>query len=267
MPAVMVPSAISPLRHQLLVLVEHARHVGQEKKPLRTHGAGDSAREGVRVDVVGLPVRAGCEGRQDRDQLGLQHRVENRAIHVLGLADEAEIDRLLGVRFGIDRGAHGLACPHHHAVLARQADGAAALRPDPADDLLVDGAGEDHLDHLDGRLVRDPQAAGEGGLNAELVQHLADLRAAAVNDDRLHAGLLQQHDVLGEILRRLAVPHGVAAILDDDHLLVVALHVRQGLHEHLGAHVGVGEWFGHRKLRKGPIRPPFADDCCEGTRA
>jgi uncharacterized protein YqeY len=33
------------------------------------------------------------------------------------------------------------------------------------------------------------------------------------------------------VLRGGAVAHGVAAILDDDHLLVVALHVRQRLHQ------------------------------------
>ena len=128
----------------------------------------------------------------------------------------------------------------HVAVLAAQADRLAALGPDPADDLLVDGAGQHHLDHLDGGLVGHAQARLELRLDAELLQHLADLRPAAVHHDRLHAGLFEQHDVLGEILRGGAVAHGVAAIFDDHDLLVVALHVGQGLDEDFGAHVHVG---------------------------
>jgi hypothetical protein len=121
-----------------------------------------------------------------------------------------------------------------------------ALRGDPADDLFVDRPGEDHLDDLDGRLVRDPQAALKGRLDAELVEHAADLRPAAMHDDRLQAGLLEQHDVLGEILGRSRIAHGVAAILDDDHFLIVALHVRQRLDEHLGPHGRGGQFIAHQ---------------------
>jgi hypothetical protein len=59
-----------------------------------------------------------------------------------------------------------------------------------ADDLLVDRAGEHHLDDLDGRLsvTRSPARTR---LDAELVEHRADLRPAAVHDDRVDAGLLR----------------------------------------------------------------------------
>ena len=82
-------------------------------------------------------------------------------------------------------------------------------------------------------------------LDAELVEHPADLRPAAMHHDRLEPRLLEEHDVLGEILGRGAVAHGVAAIFDDHDLLVVALHVRQGLDQDLGLHMHVGEGFGH----------------------
>ena len=45
-----------------------------------------------------------------------------------------------------------------------------------------------------------------------------------------------------------AVAHGVAAVFDDDDLLVVALHVRQRLDEDLGLDVDVGKRLGHRDL-------------------
>ena len=50
---------------------------------------------------------------------------------------------------------------HHVAVLAGQADRLAAGLVDVADDLLVDRAGEHHLDDLDRRRVGDAQAVGE----------------------------------------------------------------------------------------------------------
>jgi hypothetical protein len=57
--------------------------------------------------------------------------------------------------------------------------------------------------------------------------------------------LLEQHDILREILGRAAVAHGVAAILDDHHLFVIPLHVREGLHENFCAHMHVREVVGH----------------------
>ena len=120
---------------------------------------------------------------------------------------------------------------HHVAVLAAQPDGLAAGGVDVADDLLVDRAGQHHLDDLDGRGVGDAQAGGEFRLDAELLEHGRDLRAAAVHHHRIDRGLLQQHDVAGEIARGLLLAHGMAAVFDDDDLLVVALHVRQRLRQ------------------------------------
>jgi hypothetical protein len=178
------------LGDELLVAVEHARHVREEEQALRRHGAGDGAGEGIGVDVVGFPVRPDRDGGEDRDQLGLQDRVEDRAVDPLRLADEAEIDVLLDVRIGIDHGARGFARHDHVAVLPAQPHGLAALGPDPADDLLVDGTGQDHLDDLDGGLVGDAQPRLELGPDAELLQHPPDLRPAPVDDDGLEARLL-----------------------------------------------------------------------------
>ena len=96
--------------------------------------------------------------------------------------------------------------------------------------MLIEPA-KHHLDDLDGLLVGDAQAVDEFRLDAELLQHGRDLRAAAVHHHRIDGGLLQQHDVAGEIARRLLLAHGVAAVFHDDDFLVVALHVRQRLDE------------------------------------
>ena len=132
-----------------------------------------------------------------------------------------------------------LARLHHVAVLAAQPDGLAAGGVDVADDLLVDRAGQHHLDDLDGRRVGDAQAAGEFRLDAELLEHGLDLRAAAMHHHRIDRGLLEQDDVAGEVARRLLLAHGVAAVFHDDDLLVVALHVRQRLGQDAGLRLRV----------------------------
>ena len=82
----------------------------------------------------------------------------------------------------------------------------AAVAVDQADDLLVGLADEHHLDDVHGRPVGDPHAAHETRLDAELLQHRADLRAAAVHDHRVQADELQQHDVLREaVLQRSSI--------------------------------------------------------------
>ena len=72
-----------------------------------------------------------------------------------------------------------------------------------------------------------PQAAAELGLDAEPVEHLRDLRAATVDDDRLEAGEPEERDVLGEGDLEGLVGHRVAAVLHHDRLAVVALEPRQ----------------------------------------
>ena len=81
---------------------------------------------------------------------------------------------------------------------------------------LVDRTGQDHLDDIDGFLVGDPQAVDELRLDIDALQHLADLRSAAVDHDGIDADLFDQDDVTGEVAGQLVIAHGVAAILDDE---------------------------------------------------
>ncbi len=138
------------------------------------------------------------------------------------------------LRIRIDHGARHLARRDHVAVLAGEPDRPPARRVDEADDLLVNRAGQHHLDDLDGFLVGNAQARGELGLDAEALEHLPDLRPAAMHDHRIDRGLLHQHDVAREALRHRLVAHRVAAVLHHDGFLVVALHVRQRLDEGAG---------------------------------
>ena len=126
----------------------------------------------------------------------------------------------------------------HVAVLAAEPDRPFALGIDERDDLLVDEAGQNHLDDLDGGLVGDPQAAFELALDAHPGEHLADLRPAAMHHDGVHAGLLQERDVARKSLAERRVAHGVAAVFHHDGLVLVALHVGQRLGEQPGLVVG-----------------------------
>jgi hypothetical protein len=77
-----------------------------------------------------------------------------------------------------------------------------------------------------------------------------------VHHHRVHAGLLEQHDVAGEIARHRFVAHGVAAVLHHHDRLVVVLHVRQRFGQNARLRVGVGGnvGFGHvAESRSGAI--------------
>src|SRR3546814_7506297 len=76
----------------------------------------------------------------------------------------------------------------------------------------------------------DAQPADEGRFDPELLQHRADLRPAAMDDDRVDADGLQQHDILGKVALRLRIAHRVAAIFDHESLAGVALQIRSEEH-------------------------------------
>src|SRR5205085_5784847 len=109
----------------------------------------------------------------------------------IGLAYESQIENPLDVRIRIDLGARELARADQVRILAGKPDRIAAARVDCRDDLLVDGAREHHLDDLDGGAVGDAEPVDEIALDPEPLQHLADLRPAAVNAERVDADLLQ----------------------------------------------------------------------------
>ena len=73
------------------------------------------------------------------------------------------------------------------------------------------------------------EAIDESALEADAVQHLVDLRAAAMDHDRVHADLLHQHDVAGDQVAQLGVGHGMAAVLHDEGGIVVPAHIGQRL--------------------------------------
>ena len=89
-----------------------------------------------------------------------------------------------------------------------------AVLVDQPDHLPVHLAGEHHPDHVHGLRRGDPQPGPERGLDAQPVELGADLRAAAVHDDRAQPRVPQEHHVLRERGAQRLVGHGVAAVLD-----------------------------------------------------
>ena len=105
-------------------------------------------------------------------------------------------------------------------VVAAQPDRRLAVAVQAQDDVLVDLADEDHLGHLDGLGVGHAQAADELDRQPQALHVGGDLRAAAVDDDRVQPDVLEQHDVARELLAQRRVLHRRAAVLDDDRLAV-----------------------------------------------
>ena len=126
-------------------------------------------------------------------------------------------------------------------VLAGQADRERPVPVDQADHVPVDLAGQHHAHDIHRLGGGHPQPGPEGRLQAELVQVRADLRAAAVHDDRAQARVPEEHDVLREGRAERVVGHRVAAVLDHDGLAVEPLQPRQRLDQR----GGLGERAGH----------------------
>ena len=82
------------------------------------------------------------------------------------------------------------------------------------------------------------------------LEQVVDLRAAAVDDHRIHADQLEQHHVAREAFLQLRIGHGVAAVLDDDGLVEEALDVGQRLGEDPGLGGG-GNGVGVRSVMVG----------------
>jgi len=125
------------------------------------------------------------------------------------------------------------------AILAGQADGAAAMLVDQADDLLVE-LSQDHLHDVHHLLVGHPHALAEFARYAHRLQQVADLRPAAVDDDRVHADELEHHHVAGKSGLEGGLRHRVATVLDDNSLVMKTLNVGQSLGQDLSLERGGG---------------------------
>src|SRR5699024_8238487 len=198
--------------------------VGEHHQLLRVQALRDGRRGEVGVDVEHL-ARGGAVGRDlggdggdHRDPAGVQQVTDGFDAHAGHGSDVAEVDVL-----AVDDGgaAHG---GEHPGVLAGHPDGVRAVLVDQPHELPADLPDQHHPHDVHGVAVGHAQAAAEGGVDADAVEHGGDLGAAAVDDDHMDAGQAHEHHVGGEGAAQLVVDHGVAAVLDDHDPAAEALH-------------------------------------------
>src|SRR5262249_60940261 len=91
------------------------------------------------------------------NEFGAGDHFDDMRIALRGIPYVADVDGSHQVGFRV-RHLGDLASDHEIGILAGDAHRLAALAVDGGDDVLVDEARQHHLDHLDGRLFRDPAA-------------------------------------------------------------------------------------------------------------
>ena len=172
----------------------------------------------------------GGEGGEDGDVLVLEEQADERGVHALDVADEAVVHEPPLARLGVqDLGGGALRRVEDVAVHAGQPDGRDALPAQRGEDVGVDLPGEDHLRHVERRLVGDPAAADHYGLEAQAALHLGRLRPAAVDQDDADAHVRQERDVARERAQRLRVRGDLAPELHHHRALLVVAEVGQRL--------------------------------------
>ena len=228
------------LADQRAVGVVDAVDVGEQQELRGAQRHRELGGDGVRVDVVRLPVVAEPDGGDHRDPPLVEDRLDRLGVHLGDVADEAEVLAGLG-----GARAHQQGRP----VLAAQPDRAPAEPVDAGDELRAHLAGEHHLGDLHRLRVGDPQPVDEARLHAHPLLPGADLRPATVDEHRAQPDEAQQHDVLQHRFG-IATLDGGAAQLHHHGLTRESADEGQRLDQHLGAaNAFVHGLGGHRQLR------------------
>ena len=192
------------------------------RKPRRLDRGGDRARDRVGIDVVGLAGGADADRRDDRDDVGLlEGRRARRRRSAAGSPTKPRSTRLRRLEL-VRRFRAWISPPSLPVRPIAQPPAALIAR----DELLVDGPGEDHLDDFHRLAVGDPQPVDKAALDAEPVEHLVDLRPAAMHDDRMDADLLAAATTSRANESPPPRAHRMPAIFDDEGLAGIAAAYR-----------------------------------------
>ena len=96
------------------------------------------------------------------------------------------------------------------------------------DDFHIYSAGQHHLHDFHGGLICDPDSVAKLGFNAQALEHLIDLGAPAMHNDRVETHIFLEHDILGESFFQWPIGHCMTAIFDDNGLALERTNVGQG---------------------------------------
>src|SRR5713101_5368624 len=172
-------------RNQLAVFILHPFNVRKQNEFFGTQRTGDFAGGDIGVDIVGETVPSVADRRNYRDEAGFLERAKHGGIDFRDLADEPDINRGWSPVLILHDHPH-LARNDQVAVLAREPDRASTLARDEPDNIFVDSL-EHHLGRFHRLGVCHPHPTHEMRLETELADKFGDLRAAAVDDDRVDA--------------------------------------------------------------------------------
>src|SRR5690606_14670608 len=150
----------------------------------------------------------------DRNEVAAHQHFQQVSVNTSDFTHLSDIDDLWRGHFGRLAASLELLGANQLRILAGQADSAAAVLVDQADDALVDLAAEHHFHHIHGLAVGHAHAVDEAAFDIQPLEQIANLRTAAMHDHRIDADGLHQHDVAGEAGFQLLAFHRVAAVLD-----------------------------------------------------
>ena len=100
-------------------------------------------------------------------------------------------------------------------------------------EFLVDFARENHFYNFNSSVVRVAQTVYETALDAESLEHIIYLRAAAVNENDLYSDKRKKNDIIHNSVLQLVIGHCVSAVFDNEYLVVVLLYVRKRVDKYL----------------------------------
>ena len=246
------PTSSSGIRFALRV--EHPRRVGEHDQFLRPQRLREAACNDVGVDVVGVPVLAGPDGSDDRNEVRPHQHVDHRGVYLPDLADLADVDDLRLLPLGKVARDREAARVDEAPVLAGQAYRTPSLPVEQIDYFLVDQTAEHHLDHVHGLAVGHSHAVDEFAGLAEPVEQLPDAGSASVHDHRIHADQLHEHHVAREALLERGIGHRGAAVLQHQRPSAKPADIGKRLGEHPGGRNGALGARSHQAASEGP--PP-----------
>ena len=173
-----------------------------------------------------LPAASRAIVAMHGNRVGLHQQLQQPGVDAGDFADQAQIDPP-----AVGAGQISFLGEQHDAGKRMQAHRLATLGLDEIDDEPVDLVAQDLLGDGQGAFIGVSPAHDHLRLEAGRFHRLVDRLPAAVDEDRLHADVIHEDDVVEQIGERLFIVHDGPADFDDDDFVVESLDVAEGFHK------------------------------------